>query len=651
MEFRQDNEKLDFIAAQLAQEPVINVISKEEFEKRVTKVFTMIWERLAKSFGPGGAGTFISIFPNYYNTKDGFTIMKNIAFDKKIDQVISDMTLNICSRLNFTVGDGTTSATIATKSTYEKYIEHKDELNQIQVLPRDILKRFEYFKNIILKKIDSMATSIRSDDAEELRRNIEKVVYISSNGNEEITTMIADLYKELKFPAISVALAKDGIMKSSIIDGYKTNVSLTDQIYINNDDNTLLLNGADVVVFDHKIMKETYEKILKPLSEACGQRGRHLICIAPYYDETALTGVIKADLNAEYKRNKDINLVLTVCSKVTGAQRVAIEDLAMLLNTTVITPGIENQIIEALGEENANIYNFFDIDNRQIDGMTVAVVTDPETNRLALTQYKSGVETFDIRDDAKSIEVGYCDNINIGLKESTFSGFYYDEAIYQKHLSVAKSEYEEVRRKCESIGAFSIELTEKQHRLYSLGLKTGLIEVGSTSDISQGYLKDTVDDAVKAAASAYRNGVVLGCNVTLSRAILETQQEVLAKCDGNEIAVGDRLDLIILEVLFDGFCEVYRTILKNVFEDVPIDEVPWDKFPSYPKTILENKEYVTSLHDYIIWHSIDNNCVFDLGKYTFNSEVINSAETDKEILKATIDLLSLLITGNQLVLC
>jgi chaperonin GroEL (HSP60 family) len=398
-------------------------------------------------------------------------------------------------------------------------------------------------------------------------------------------------------------------------------------------------------------MKETYEKILKPLSEACGQRGRHLICIAPYYDETALTGVIKADLNAEYKRNKDINLVLTVCSKVTGAQRVAIEDLAMLLNTTVITPGIENQIIEALGEENANIYNFFDIDNRQIDGMTVAVVTDPETNRLALTQYKSGVETFDIRDDAKSIEVGYCDNINIGLKESTFSGFYYDEAIYQKHLSVAKSEYEEVRRKCESIGAFSIELTEKQHRLYSLGLKTGLIEVGSTSDISQGYLKDTVDDAVKAAASAYRNGVVLGCNVTLSRAILETQQEVLAKCDGNEIAVGDRLDLIILEVLFDGFCEVYRTILKNVFEDVPIDEVPWDKFPSYPKTISENKEYVTTLHDYIIWHSIDNNCVFDLGKYTFNSEVINSAETDKEILKATIDLLSLLITGNQLVLC
>lgn len=651
MEFRQDNEKLDFISAQLAQEPVINVISKEEFEKRVTKVFTMIWERLAKSFGPGGAGTFISIFPNYYNTKDGFTIMKNIAFDKKIDQVISDMTLNICSRLNFTVGDGTTSATIATKSTYEKYIEHKDELNKIQVLPRDILKRFEYYKNIILKKIDSMATSIRSDDAEELRKNIEKVVYISSNGNEEITTMIADLYKELKFPAISVALAKDGIMKSSIIDGYKTNVSLTDQIYINNDDNTLLLNGADVLVFDHKIMKETYEKILKPLSEACGQRGRHLICIAPYYDETALTGVIKADLNAEYKRNKDINLVLTVCSKVTGAQRVAIEDLAMLLNTTVITPGIENQIIEALGEENANIYNFFDVDNRKIDGMTVAIVTNPETNHLALTQYKNGLETFDIRDDDKSIEVGYCDNINIGLKESTFSGFYYDEEIYQKHLSVAKSEYEEVRRKCESIGAFSIELTEKQHRLYSLGLKTGLIEVGSTSDISQGYLKDTVDDAVKAAASAYRNGVVLGCNVTLSRAILETQQEVLAKCDGNEISVGDRLDLIILEVLFDGFCEVYRTILKNVFEDVPIDEVPWDRFPSYPKTITENKEYITSLHDYIIWHSIDNNCVFDLGNYTFNTEVINSAETDKEILKATIDLLSLLITGNQLVLC
>ena len=43
--------------------------------------------------------------------------------------------------------------------------------------------------------------------------------------------------------------------------------------------------------------------------------------------------------------------------------------------------------------------------------------------------------------------------------------------------------------------------------------------------------------------------------------------------------------------------------------------------------------------------------MLDLSTGEFNKDVINSTETDKEILKATIDLLSLLITGNQLVLC
>ena len=126
MEFKELNEQLNYIEQQFNEEPCVNVITKERFEERVYKVFTLLWEKLAKSFGPGGSGTFISVYPAYYNTKDGFTIMKNIAFDKKLDQVISDMVMGVCNRMNFTVGDGTTTAVIATKSTYESYLEYKD---------------------------------------------------------------------------------------------------------------------------------------------------------------------------------------------------------------------------------------------------------------------------------------------------------------------------------------------------------------------------------------------------------------------------------------------------------------------------------------------------------------------------------------------
>ena len=56
-----------------------------------------------------------------------------------------------------------------------------------------------------------------------------------------------------------------------------------------------------------------------------------------------------------------------------------------------------------------------------------------------------------------------------------------------------------------------------------------------------------------------------------------------------------------------------------------------------------------TLHDIIVEYSLKTNQVFDVSTKQFTNTVINSTQTDEEILKATIDLISLLITGNQMV--
>ena len=689
MEFKNNDEELNFIESQLSTEPVVNVITKEQFEERVYKVFTILWEKLSKSFGPAGAGTFISVYPAHFNTKDGFTIMKNIAFDKKLDQVISDMVMNICSRLNYTVGDGTTTAVIATKSTYESYLNNKKFFENNKILPRDILKRFEKYKGDILEGLYKKATPIRSNNPKKLKKNIEKVVYISSNGNKELTNMISSLYEELLYPAISVTTSNDGMMHTSIIEGYKINVSLTDKLYINNDNQTLnISSGADVIIFDHKVMRDTYEKILKPLSDASKGRGRHLICIAPYYDETALNGVIRSDLNTEYRKTQDINLVLTVCSKISGYDKVALEDLAMLTNTIVISPAMEREFMDELNK-GENIYKFFDLDNRKIPDINICVEeqNDELGSVLKVVKYSEDVIPFSYFDDNKGIRVGYATNMDIGLKNSTFSGFFYDENMYNTTMNIAKSELKEIQSKCEKLGTFSTELLNKQQRVYALGLKTGIIEVGADSDLSQGYLKDTVDDAVKAAASAYNNGVVLGCNVTLMSVIRDLI---------NSDKYNNEIDKFLLKMLYDGFGAVYSTVLMNRFDNkdielfrtfvngvpfnhneisninpfrdyvnVSMDSDKFDELMDYincdkrlnvkDSDIIDmlgnlNMDTVNTVYGFLIEYSVRYGKVFDISHAIFNKEVINSTETDKEILIATIDLLSLLITGNQLVL-
>ena len=56
-----------------------------------------------------------------------------------------------------------------------------------------------------------------------------------------------------------------------------------------------------------------------------------------------------------------------------------------------------------------------------------------------------------------------------------------------------------------------------------------------------------------------------------------------------------------------------------------------------------------TIHNIIIFYGIFSDKVFDVSKWNYAEDVINSAQTDEEILKATIDLISLLIVGNQMV--
>ena len=328
---------------------------------------------------------FISSFPAYYNTKDGFNIMKNLAFDKPLDRVICDMIMKICERLNFTVGDGTTTATIATKTIYDAYKEHQGELSKY--LPRDILRAMDVVKTELMEKLDQNSVSIQNDDSKKLAENIKKVVYISSNGNMELTNMIGELYEHLGYPAISCQLSKDGTTHYTLIEGYNINASLTDEIYVNNDDKTMAIDGSDYILFDHKVTRDTYDYILKPLADQCRSRDRHLVCIAPMYDEVALTTYISRELTLEFKRTKNVTLVLTTCGTVYGQSYNMMSDLAMLLNTELITSPLERELLEHLKNAPNDLCFLINIDDRKIDGLSVAIKDGEVVERVQLSLY------------------------------------------------------------------------------------------------------------------------------------------------------------------------------------------------------------------------------------------------------------------------
>lgn len=651
------------------KDPAINVISKEEFEERVEKVFHLLWKTLAKSFGPYGAPTLIYNYPWSHVTKDGYTIFKNLSMDATetlVDQAIADMAGDICGRLNYSVGDGTTSAIIATNSIYQNYRSRRDELKNRFILPRDVIHKYEHIKEEIIQKLQSKVKQIRTEDMEQLKKNIHDVVYISSNGDEVITEYISDLYKELGAPAISCMLAPDGVTKKRLIQGYKYDLTINDRLYINSDDQTMVLNDADVIIFGTKVTKSTYQNILKPLNIECKRRGRHLIVAAPSYDETALQQVIAVDLNNEFRKEHDVNLVLTTYRAISAHTRKLINDFAILTNTTIIDRALENSIIDQLST-GQSIFQVFNIDDRNIHGLRCLAMGDPTG------LYSKGVD--ELPDDYKTlnevfplvenyVDLGFVKNCSLGLKTSQFTDLVYDPRRYQIVLDEAKADLEEKEKKYQKLGTFNIEVSQAQERLYALNLKMGIIEVGADTELSQKLLKDAVDDAIKAASSAFKHGVILGCNTNLIQIITDMYKEE-----------NDPINKLLIDILKKGFIDVYKTVLGNAFDDeiletnsedhnkytgfyewveskgFNMDEIFLDTDALYDafELSVDNEKNGYSIHDVIINYSLITSQVFDISKFEFSSSVINSLQTDVEILKATIDLITILITGNQMV--
>jgi chaperonin GroEL (HSP60 family) len=647
------------------KDPAINVISKEEFEERVDKVFHLLWKTLAKSFGPYGAPTLIYNYPWSHVTKDGYTIFKNLSMDATetlVDQAIADMAGDICGRLNYSVGDGTTSAIIATNSIYQNYRNKRDELKNKFILPRDVIRKYEVIKEKIIKNLQTKVVQIRTEDLEQLKKNIHDVVYISSNGDETITEYISDLYKVLGAPAISCMLAPDGITKKRLIEGYKYDLTINDRLYINSDDQTMVLDDADVIIFATKVTKSTYQNILKPLNTECKRRGRHLIVAAPSYDETALQQVIAVDLNNEYRKEHDVNLVLTTYRAVSAHTRKLINDFAILTNTTIIDRALENSIIDQLST-GQQIFQVFNMDEREIPGLRcLAMGEQTGLYNRGVDELPDGFapvnKAFPLVENY--VDLGFVKHCSLGLKSSQFTDLIYDKKRYEVVLAEARADLEEKEKKYQKLGTFNLEVSQAQERLYALNLKMGIIEVGADTELSQKLLKDAVDDAIKAASSAFNHGVVLGCNTNLIQVISDMYEEET-----------DPVNKTLIEILLSGFIDVYKTVLGNAFDNVTFENYSFEKKTEFENWVTEKElrvediftdmealqqaiansthNGVYTVHDVLIQYSLLTSQVFDISKFRYSTSVINSLQTDEEILKATIDLITILIVGNQMV--
>lgn len=155
-------------------------------------------------------------------------------------------------------------------------------------------------------------------------------------------------------------------------------------------------------------------------------------------------------------------------------------------------------------------------------------------------------------------------------------------------------------------------------RLAILEQKLVTIYVGGNSEHQRKTNKTLMEDAVAACRSALKNGYVIGGNLSIPI--------VISKIRNDDTTVISDIKAKYLDLIKDSFLKVYATVLSNgIADNEKIDEIV-DK----------------SLKDESVYNLIDETYTTD--------KVINSVETEIEILKNVTSIISLILTSNQFVM-
>lgn len=563
-----------------------NVVSIDRLRSVQLQVMDELKDFLRLTFGPMGSNTMIlrgnsaeTIVAEY--SKDGHKVLKNIKYSDPIEMTIQSELVDITHHVEKEVGDGTTSA-VQLSAIIFRYMnaimkKHAD------TPPYVVIRTFKNIVSKIQEEIKANGTDIDIDD-------IFNICMISTNGDEEISNSIVEIYKKYGFDVdvtVGISNTTDTLVKE--YDGQTINEGYSDPAYVNNMTNgTCEIHNPCVYAFDDPIdtpnMVSLFEKIIKnnildPVIDG-----------DPYIPTVIVAPKISRDMSAmmesiiqvmyQYKGTESQKPPLLIISEITGVDSGVYHDIAKMCGCKFIRKYIDPELQKAdeakgLAANLDNVCSFC--------GEAELVISD--MNKTKFINPKEMYEKDEFGNSTGKISDTY--NMLINFIEA--------------ELASAKAN-------SESIGTVNV----LKKRLKAL--KGNIIDylVGGITIADRDSKKDLVEDAIKNCSSACANGVGHAANFEGFRAA-----NIVA--DGEESGT---LGKEIAEAILAAYYEVAYTLYNS---------------------ISTSEEMTREIID----TSLEKGMPMNLYTGKFNGDVLCSIMTDVKILEAISKIITIMVTSNQ----
>ena len=557
-----------------------NIVKKDKLRKVQKETLQTIKDALTCSFGPYGSNTLVykDATLNTY-TKDGHDIMKGIKIMFPIESSVQRDLVEITQSIVKNSGDGTTSAVILSSEIFNQMIKLEDKYT-----PYTIIREFQ-------SAVDDIKEEILRHTKEFDAEMAYKISMISTNGNEEVSNIIKDIYtKHGNDVYISLQVTTQNTTMIKEYDGLTMKEGIYNSAYMNMpEEGKAQLQNASIYYFD--------DPVDTPNMMAC------------------LEHIVMENIFNRAKVGQPAIPTVILTPFISRDMSTYIEKIESVMNSA---KGMNKPPLIIIN----NIFK-----NGNVDDIVKMCGCKPIKKYIDLAQQKEDIE----KGLAPSLETvtQFCGHADMVVSTTSETKFINPEVMVVKDenglITGYSDEYHALVNFLETEIKNSVEndlnvtdISKLKSRLH--GLKSNLVEfiIGGLSLSDREATKALVEDAILNCRSASEHGVGYGANFEGLRSSFLLS---ISKVEDDD---NSRLKIIMYNAIHNAYREVQKTLLKTAgYDDSEINHIIANELSSYI------------------------NCPFNLVTEKYDGEVLSSIMTDPVILDSIGKLLTLLITCNQ----
>ena len=577
-----------------------NVVDGEILNDTISSIFEQMTKTVSRTMGPYGKNAIIQRMNSIDITKDGYLTARALNIGETIaEKALANICMDTIASTNIVAGDGTSTSIVVANELF-KLIRGSQNNAETALNVRDLEDTLREAVNIVQGWLLEDAVPVTKENIEEV---IHDIALVSTNWDENLAKMFADIYYHTNNPAIKRLDSGSNDTYYEIYDGYEVSAYLIQhEVYLNNFKRRLReVKKPFVLIFDSTLPDDMLDVLT--VMNSCGTERNpsfNMVVMAKGYSQTFINRL--ASINMKNARDGKTPLPITFVEFHAPSRhdRECLLDFAELLHADIIAGDsiIRTKLDEYGKSMKANL----------LDNSGEKNVTFEKLKKAAESLFE---ELCDV--------AGVCGHFSVGNKFAIASDFVLseeDSKLLENKKRKLQAEIKDLTKGAVAKTIVSNTIGLKQLRLGKLNLKMGVIYVGGYGTSHLKARQDAVDDAIRACQSCFNNGYVIGGSYAIPYVIHKNM--VTKQTDIKENTAR------FINFISCAFFESIHTVIHN-------------KYPSSHDSLMYDKAIVC------VSHGVALNVVTEKE----DRRLKNPVTVDYQVLSSAIALVITVTTSDQ----